>query len=192
MVQKKLRKSYTQMLKLLYSVCGIFLCGIAIGAVFANYVGIGWLSDMGVILEEGTETGTLQSYGEIFWKYGKYQLLIWLGGWRPIGMVVSGSAFLFRGISLGFCSAMILLTYGVGGIWLVIVSYLPQNLILIPAYIAMMCVAIFYTTKLSRNTTIHKRKQTINGTHMEYILLLLLSFIPIAIGVGIERLLCCN
>lgn len=189
-MKRKPKKSYEQIWKLIYAVCGIFLCGVAIGAVFANYVGIGWLDDMGILLEQGTETGDVQSFGEIFWKYGKYQLLIWLGGWRPLGMAVSGSAFVFRGISLGFSSAMILLSYGFSGIARVVVSFLPQNMILIPAYIAMMCVAIVYTERLQTDVGLYRRKRKVDNKQAEYILLLLASFLPIAVGVAIERAVC--
>ena len=125
-------------------VCLSFLLGTVGGAVAANLAGRSGEETLVRFLQEHLTAGGDSSFWYTFWKYMKYDLLIWAGGWLSMGVFISGCVCLFRGISLGFTAAMLMASYGGKGVWLTILGILPQKLLLIPAYVAMTTVAVYY------------------------------------------------
>jgi len=103
-----------------------------------------------------------------------------------LGLFLSGAAFLLRSISLGFASAMLMVTYGVKGVWGAMLSILPQNIILIPAYIFTMCAAIYYLLDWNEGHGKRGLKRERRRKQTEYCILFLASIALIAIGAGIE------
>ncbi|WMI81721.1 stage II sporulation protein M [Anaerotignum sp. MB30-C6] len=172
--------------KIISIVCLSFLCGVMGGAIAANLMGDGAKTELAGIIKSVADVEQAGSFGVVFWKYLKYDLLIWLGGWLSLGLFLSGAAFLLRSISLGFASAMMMVTYGAKGIWGAIFAILPQNIILIPAYIFTMCAAIYYLLAWNEGNGKRGLKRERRRKQTEYCLLLLASAVLIAIGAGIE------
>ena len=106
-----------------------------------------------------------------------------------MGLFFSGSAFLFRSIAVGFTSAMMMTAYGTKGVFIAATSFLPQNLLLIPAYILMMSAALYYMLhwqEEGRKRTLkreRRRKQT------EYCILFGMSVLLLAGAAGVEKML---
>ena len=186
---KKKRKLDRQVQKIIGSVCLSFLLGALGGAVAANLMPAAEQGELSLFLQGAAERVEIPSFGSLFWKYLKYDLIIWLGGWMQMGLFVSGAAFLFRSVSVGFTSAMMMAVYGAKGILMTVMTFLPQNLLLIPAYILMMSAALYYmlhwqeeggkcTLKRER-----RRKQT------EYCILFGVSVLLLAGAAGIEQML---
>lgn len=168
-------------------VCLSFLLGTVGGAVAANLAGRSGEETLVRFLQEHLTAGGDSSFWYTFWKYMKYDLLIWAGGWLSMGVFISGCVCLFRGISLGFTAAMLMASYGGKGVWLTILGILPQNLLLIPAYVAMTTVAVYYLfawgeegTRKGASKREKRRWQT------EYCILLAASVLPIVVASGVE------
>lgn len=125
-------------------VCLSFILGAAGGAAAANLIGQSGREELAAVFQGVLDTSTPAGFGYVFWKYFKYDLLIWAGGWLSMGVFLSGCVFLFRSISLGFTSAMLMSAYGKEGVLLAASALLPQNLILIPVYVLMMTAAMYY------------------------------------------------
>ena len=185
---KKKRKVDRQVQKILSIVCLSFLLGILGGAAAANLLPAGEQGALSFFLSDAVEGKEVPSFGVLFWKYLKYDLIIFLGGWMQMGLFLSGAAFLFRGISVGFTSAMLLSVYGAKGILLAVTSFLPQNILLIPAYVLMMSSAVYYMLHwqeegkraLKRE---RRRRQT------EYCILFGVSILLLLGAAGMERMI---
>ena len=168
-------------------VCLSFLLGSVGGAVAANLVGHSRREGLALFFQEVLGKSGGASFGYVFWKYFKYDLLIWIGGWMAAGIFLSGCVFLFRSVSLGFTSAMLMSAYGGKGVLLTILAVLPQNLLLIPTYVLMMTAAFYYASIWHENGIRQKagkrekrRKQT------EYCILMGVSLVFIVLATGVE------
>ncbi|WP_352400460.1 stage II sporulation protein M [Anaerotignum sp.] len=172
--------------KIITIVCLSFLCGVLGGAIAANLMGDGAKSELAGIIHNAAQIQESGSFAVVFWKYLKYDIVIWIGGWLSLGLFLSGAAFLLRSISLGFASAMMMVTYGMKGVWGAMLGILPQNIVLIPAYIFTMCAAIYYLMAWNEGNGKRGLRRERRRKQTEYCLLFLASAILIAIGAGIE------
>ena len=109
MYQKK--KNHIKSEKILLLICICFLLGVTGGALAANIAGQSGKEVFALFLKKYLTMEEDVSFGYVFWKYLKYDLLIWVGGWLSMGIFLSGSICLFWGVSLGFTTAMIMASY---------------------------------------------------------------------------------
>lgn len=172
--------------KIIIIVCLSFLLGVMGGAIAANLMGADAKTELAGVIQDAAQIQKTGSFTAVFWKYLKYDLIIWLGGWLRLGLFLSGMAFLLRSISLGFASAMMMVTYGMKGVGGTILSVLPQNMILIPAYLFIMCAAIYYLMSWNEGNGKRGLKRERRRKQTEYCILFLASIVLIAIGAGIE------
>lgn len=91
--------------KIIFIVCLSFLFGVLGGAIAANLMGADAKSELSGVVRNAIEIQQTGSFTATFWKYLKYDIIIWLGGWLQLGLFLSGMAFLLRSISIGFASA---------------------------------------------------------------------------------------
>lgn len=188
-MRKAKRRTDRRLQRIIGIVCLSFLCGTAGGALLANLLSAEQQGTLSVFLEQtlaGTNTST---YGSIFLKYLKYDLIIWLGGLMQLGLFFSGAAFLFRSICVGFTSAMMMTAYGMKGIFLSAVSFLPQNLLLIPAYLLMMSAALYYALSSPEQGEKRILKREKKRKQTEYCILFGISVLLLAAASGIEQML---
>ncbi|MBR4934548.1 MAG: stage II sporulation protein M [Anaerotignum sp.] len=188
MDMRKKRGTDRQVQKVIGIVCLSFLLGNIGGALAANLLPAGEQGELSLFLQGMTEGSQVSSFGALFWKYLKYDLVIWLGGWMQMGLFISGMTFLFRGVSLGFTSAMLLNVYGVRGIGMVITSLLPQNILLIPAYILMMSAALYYMLHWKEEGGKRALKRERRRRQTEYCILFAISVVLLAGAVVVERM----
>ena len=111
-------------LRLALMLCVFF--GFVIGVIYGKTNGSG-AAAISVFFQEPL---TLAAFLEILVKYGKYPVIIWFLAFIPPGSLLSFPLLVYRGAALGFSAALI--NYG---LIKNIILLLPQNLILIPAYI---------------------------------------------------------
>lgn len=183
-MKKKRRNAQGQRIFLI--ICLFFFVGIVIGSLLANFAGQQIQAEMVSFLTEQESVGQEAGFPEIFWKYMKYDFIIWVGGWMSMGLFLSGAAFLLRSISLGFASTMMMLTYGRGGILKAMIGILPVNLILIPGYLMMMCAAVYYMLSWQeegRKRTLRREQQR---KRMEYCIIFGISIALMVMGSGLE------
>ncbi len=186
---KKKRKMDRQVQKIIGIVCLSFLLGTLGGALAANFLSAGEQGELSLFLQGAAEQTEVPSFGALLWKYLKYDLIIWLGGWLQMGLFFSGAAFLFRSVAVGFTSAMMMTAYGTRGIWMAMTLFLPQNLLLIPAYILTMSAALFYMLHWQEGGRKRALKRERRRRQTEYCILFGISVILLSGAAGVERML---
>lgn len=144
MRHKKRRFRATNRQAVMFTLIACMLVGVVIGAI----AGVG----AGYTAVSGSLTGYLQGFRdaapepmdilrESALKYGKIFVFIWLlaflpsGGFLPVGGLAATMLIIFRGASYGFSTAALIRSYGMAGAVCAAMLYLPQSLLLIPAYI---------------------------------------------------------
>lgn len=143
-MKRQKRRTDKQLQRIIGIVCLSFLLGTAGGALLANLLPKGQQGQLSAFLQQALADGDEIGFAAIFWKYLKYDIIIWLGGWMQLGIFFAGAAFLFRSVCVGFTSAMMMAAYGMKGVLLSATAFLPQNLLLIPCYILMMSACVYY------------------------------------------------
>lgn len=186
---KKKHRIDRQVQKIIGIVCLSFLLGTVGGALAANLLPSGKLGELSQFLQGTLEKTEIPSFGALFWKYLKYDIVIWLGGWMQMGLFLSGAAFLFRSVAVGFTSAMMMTVYGGKGILMAMTSFLPQNLLLVPAYILMMSAALYYMLHWQEEGTKRTLKRERRRKQTEYCILFGVSLVMLAAAAGVERML---
>ncbi len=185
MYQKKKKLLKNQKILLLISSC--FLLGVAGGALAANIAGQSGTETFALFLKKYLTTQEDVSFGYVFWKYLKYDLLIWAGGWLSMGIFLSGSICLFWGVSLGFTTAMMMASYGSKGVLLAVMGVVPQNMILIPVYLTMTGAAMYYLfvwdEEVVRKRAIKREKRK---RKTEYCILLVGSVVLVCLASCVE------
>ena len=104
-----------------------------------------------------------------------------------LGLFFGGAAFLFRSVAVGFTSAMMMATYGGKGIFLSATTFLPQNLLLIPAYILIMSASIYYLLSWREEGAKRTLKREQRRKQAEYCILFGISIVLLAAAAGVER-----
>lgn len=182
--KKRLLDQRGQMITMI--VCLSFLLGTAGGALAANTLGAAEQGELAAFLRDALE-GQEAAFLPIFWKYLKYDLVIWLGGWMSLGLFFSGAAFLFRSVSVGFTSAVILAAHGAEGVLTIAGTFLPQNLLLVPAYILMMSAAAYYLFSWREGEGKRALKRERRRKQTEYCILFGVSVLLLLAAAGVER-----
>ncbi len=170
-------------------ICLLFLFSTIAGALLANGLSLeqmeGLQGSINTLFQ--TEQQYTPTVWSVFLKYLKYDVLIWLGGCFYYGAVLSAGTLAFRGVSLGYTAAVVFRVYGTKGIFVVICSMLPQNIILLPIYFLMTWFAYCFLMEQKKGQIgkgALKREQTRIWT--EYTILLWGSVVAIAIASLIE------
>ena len=175
-MQRKINKQEKRQMMVLM-ICLFFLFSVAAGAILANGISIEEVHTMQGDIENLFQKQTGKNFLSVFLKYLKYDVLIWVGGCFCYGAVLSAGTLAFRGVSFVFRA------YGAKGIFVVICSMLPQNLILLPIYFLMTWFAYCFLMEQKRGQIgkgALKREQTRIWT--EYTILLWGSAVAIAIA----------
>lgn len=122
----------------------IFLVGVFLGVMFINNGTEAHLSEIDSYLNNFVDklknTEDLKSFTMLKMTISENILLaitLWFFGTTVIGIPVVFGIILYRGFCLGYTIASIIITMGLGkGILFIIISLILQNIILIPAIIA--------------------------------------------------------
>ena len=175
-----------QVQKIVGIVCLSFLLGVLGGALMANLLPPEAKGELSLFWQE--RTMSVPSFLDVFWKYLKYDILIWLGGWMQMGLFLSGAVFLFRSMAVGFTSAMLIAMHGIKGL-LRAISFLPQNFLLVPAYILMMSAALYYMTHWQEEVGKRMLKREKRRKQMEYCILFGISVLLVFGAAGVERMM---
>ena len=115
-MKRQKRRTDKQLQRIIGIVCLSFLLGTAGGALLANLLPQGQQGQLSAFLQQALADGDEIGFAAIFWKYLKYDIIIWLGGWMQLGLFFAGAAFLFRSVCVGFTSAMMMAAYGMKGV----------------------------------------------------------------------------
>ena len=80
-MKRQKRRTDKQLQRIIGIVCLSFLLGTAGGALLANLLPQGQQGQLSAFLQQALADGDEISFAAIFWKYLKYDIIIWLGSW---------------------------------------------------------------------------------------------------------------
>lgn len=171
-----------------FMICLLFLLSIIMGAILANGLSLEEVDTLQYHIDKlFCNEQTTKNFVNVFLKYLKYDVLIWLGGCFCYGAVLSAGVLAFRGISLGYTAAILFRTYGVKGIFVIIATMLPQNMVLLPIYFFMTFLAFcFLLEQKSGQSGKGALKREITRKWTEYAILLCASIMIVGIACFIE------
>jgi len=155
-IKQHLKENWAQYLLIIL----FFAAGVMLGAYKAGNLDLAVRTHLsGLIngyLQNGIQ-GRLDG-SEIIWQafftQARTMLLIWFLGLTVIGLPLILGVVLARGLSLGFSLAFLAHEQNAAGVWIALVSVLPQNLVYIPLLLVWSVVALNFSVFIvkSRNS----------------------------------------
>lgn len=115
-------------------------------------------------------------------------LIIFLAGLSALGFPAALAAITYQGMALGFCTGLIIETLKDKGMLMILTSLVPQNLILIPAFILAAAAAVNYGlySLRSRHMASKKNLKDFSGS---YIWVMMFLCLAIGLACGLEAIL---
>ncbi|WP_191565298.1 stage II sporulation protein M [Metabacillus idriensis] len=145
----------------------LFLMGVIFGAVIVNSMNFTQKEDLYFYLSrffgqisEGKVASSVEMLQQSFFHNLKYLGLMWVLGISIIGLPVILIMLFLKGMVVGFTVGFLVNQMGWQGFMLSFVSVLPQNIILIPAFIIMGTVAISFSLKIVKQLLMKKTNVT--------------------------------
>ena len=193
----KLNNSYREN-RIYYFMVLIFFCvGIALGAFMVKYMNINDSTDLSNYFSSFTESilvsqvESTKLFFNILIKISITVVIIIILGFTVFGIPFILLIDLIKGFTLGYTFTFLLTTFNGKGIWLAIVSILPQNIFYIPSFIALSIISSeFSATKLRYKFL---NKGTINTIVKKELIFKIGVLVCIFItGVFIESYICPN
>jgi stage II sporulation protein M len=181
----------------LYAFVGVlFLMGVIFGAIIVNSLSLNQKQDLYTYLSrffvQAAEGGFanqsdmfLQSLGH----YLKYLGLMWLLGLSVIGLPVILIMLFLKGVVIGFTVGFLVNQMGWYGFLLSFVSVLPQNVLLIPAFLVVSVAAIAFSIKMIKQLSSKKYHVPFFPQLIKYTLLVSCVGIMVLIASSLEAFL---
>ncbi|HZH59270.1 MAG TPA: stage II sporulation protein M [Metabacillus sp.] len=141
----------------------LFLMGVIFGAIIVNSMNLSQKEDLYYYLNrffgqvaEGKVASAADMFHQSFFHNLKYLGLMWILGISIIGLPVILVMLFIKGMVVGFTVGFLVNQLGLKGFLLSFVTVLPQNVLLIPAFIIMCSVAISFSLKIIRQLFVKK------------------------------------
>lgn len=166
----------------------LFLMGIIFGAIVVNSLSFAQKEDLYFYLskffsemEDGSMTSAEELFRQSFLHNVKYLGLMWLLGISIIGLPLIFVLLFMKGVVVGFSVGFLVNQMGWSGFLLSFVSVLPQNIIIIPAFIFIGAISASFSLTLIRRIFMRQ------ASSMQFQMIPFLSryviFMVIAIGI---------
>jgi stage II sporulation protein M len=133
----------------------LFMMGIVFGAIVVNSLSPGQKQDLYLYLSrffgqvvEGEFANSNDLFLQSYMHHLKYIGLMWILGISIIGLPIILILLFLKGIVVGFTVGFLVNQLGWEGFLLSFVSVLPQNLIIIPAFIIIGTIAVSFSLRL--------------------------------------------
>ncbi|MFC0271507.1 stage II sporulation protein M [Metabacillus herbersteinensis] len=141
----------------------LFLMGVIFGAIIVNSMNLSQKEDLYYYLSrffgqvsEGKVASSMDMFKQSFFHNMKYLGLMWVLGISIIGLPVILVMLFVKGMVVGFTVGFLVNQLGMKGFLLSFVTVLPQNILLIPAFIIMCTIAISFSLKIIRQLFVKK------------------------------------
>jgi stage II sporulation protein M len=135
----------------------LLIMGVIFGAIVVNSLSITQKDDLFYFINEfftQVVTGEIISAKETFIHSISYNIkfvgLMWILGMTMIGLPVIFILLFLKGMVVGFTIGFLVQQMGWKGFFLSFVSVLPQNLIIIPVFIAVAVISVSFSLQLIR------------------------------------------
>ncbi|CAN7337482.1 stage II sporulation protein M [Rossellomorea sp. LjRoot5] len=166
----------------------LFLMGIIFGAIVVNSLSFAQKEDLYFYLskffsemEDGSMTSAEELFRQSFLHNVKYLGLMWLLGISIIGLPLIFVLLFMKGVVVGFSVGFLVNQMGWSGFLLSFVSVLPQNIIIIPAFIFIGAISANFSLTLIRK--IFMRQTSSMQFQMIPFLSRYVIFMVVAIGI---------
>ncbi|GAE25449.1 stage II sporulation protein M [Halalkalibacter wakoensis JCM 9140] len=161
----------------------LFLIGIVFGAIVVNSLSLTQKHDLYTYLnqffghvQQGEIANPSAIFSQSFAHYAKYFGLMWILGLSIIGLPVILVLLFLKGVVVGFTVGFLVNQMGMSGFFLAFVSIMPQNFILVPAFIIIGTASISFCLKMIRQQFIKRTSIPIFPQFLKY------SFLVLCIG----------
>lgn len=174
----------------------LFLMGVIFGAIVVNSMSITQKQDLFYYLSQffgQVSEGKIQESSDLFLQSflhnSKFIGLMWVLGISIIGLPIILILLFLKGMVVGFTVGFLVNQMSWKGFMLASVSILPQNLIIIPIFIAMAVISISFSLRMIKKQFMKKYGQPIFPVFKRYIFALLAAVILISASSAIEAYL---
>ncbi|KYG30698.1 stage II sporulation protein M [Alkalihalobacillus trypoxylicola] len=171
----------------------LFIMGIIFGAIIVNSMSLTQKHDLYMYLTQffgQVSNGHVAESSDIFSKsfihYAKYIGLMWLLGLSIIGLPIIFVILFLKGVVVGFTVGFLVNQLGFHGFLLSFASIMPQNFILIPAFIIVGATSAAFCIRLIRQQFLKQYAVPIFPMFMRYSLLILCVGAAVAFAAVIE------
>lgn len=170
-----------------------FLVGISTGVFLELTMSAGEKNNLASALQEylsadGANLAFHTSFGASISNNLALLLIIFIAGLSILGFPAAYAVVAYKGMALGFCSGLILENLQSKGLAVICTSLLPQNLLLIPAFILACTIASNYAFHSLRRRK-EPQKKNLTETSGSYILSMVLLTVIIILSALIETIL---
>lgn len=169
----------------------LFLIGVMFGAIVVNSLSFEQKDDLFMYLSrffgqvsEGEFADSSLMFKQSFLHYAKYVGIMWILGLSIIGLPVILIMLFLKGIVVGFTVGFLVNQMGWYGFLLSFVSVMPQNIILIPAFILIGATAIMFSLRMIRQQFLKRINEPVFPYFMRYtvLMVIMMGFISLASG----------
>ncbi|WP_088102356.1 stage II sporulation protein M [Halalkalibacter urbisdiaboli] len=171
----------------------LFLIGIVFGAIVVNSLSLTqkhdlykYLSQFFGQVSEGQVANSSEMFTQSFAHYAKYFGLMWILGLSIIGLPIILILLFLKGVVVGFTVGFLVNQMGMAGFFLSFVSIMPQNFILVPAFVIVGTASVSFCLKMIRQQFMKKSNVPIFPQFIKYSLLILCVGAALAFASGFE------
>jgi stage II sporulation protein M len=153
----------------------LFIIGVIFGAIIVNSLNAQQKHDLfhylSMFFGQASE-GEFASSNEMFlysiFHYIKFIGLIWILGLAVIGLPITLILLFLKGVVVGFTVGFLVNQFGLEGFFLSFVSVMPQNLILIPAFIIVSTGSISFSLRMIKQLMGERAKEALPKQLIKY------------------------
>ncbi|MDO6354516.1 stage II sporulation protein M [Caloramator sp. CAR-1] len=161
----------------------MFTFGIALGALSAKGINYTEKQELVMYLNNFFQVINKENTNSfiIFLKLLKNNFIIifilWILSLTYLGLIFSNLVSLFKGFIIGFNVAFILQAFGMKGFLFILLSFLPQNLFYIPAYLFICSFSFAYSLNLIKKQSSFRNQNDVIGYSFNILALFFIIFI---------------
>ncbi|HEX7064338.1 MAG TPA: stage II sporulation protein M [Bacillales bacterium] len=156
----------------------LLIMGVIFGAVIVNSLALSEKQDLFIYLKQffgevgdGNFASPEAMFSQSLTHYLKYIGFMWILGISIIGLPIILILLFLKGVVVGFTVGFLVNQMSWHGLMLAFVSVLPQNLILVPAFIIVSTASVSFSLKMIRQQFIRKNSTPILPQLFRYSLL---------------------
>lgn len=178
-IQKRIYTHFIENKALYTFTIVLFLIGVIFGAIIVNSLSVTQKYDLYMYLSQffgqvskGDIAASTAIFTQSFIHYVKYIGLMWILGLSIIGLPIIFVLLFLKGVVIGFTVGFLVNQMGFSGFLLSSVSVMPQNFILVPAFIVVGTASISFSFKMIRQQFLRNRSLPIFPQFLSYSLLI--------------------
>jgi stage II sporulation protein M len=171
----------------------LFVMGVIFGAIIVNSLSyiqkndlFSYLSRFFGQVSEGEMASAKKMFYQSFMHNAKFVGLMWILGVSIIGLPIILILLFLKGIVVGFTVGFLVNQLGWYGFLLSFVSVMPQNFILIPAFIVVGATAVMFSLKMIRQQFIRRVNEPIFPYFARYTIVIVVVMVCIGASSVLE------